>query len=111
MTTESENQNTYGLLSSFLNKLELKGIWFNGKEVKLDGFRFVNCRFDNCKLTVSSTNFEIESCHIDDTSQIIYSGDIVKPIRLFNSRYDWIYSNAPFFAPIKNVDGTITIKG
>jgi len=111
MSSETQNQNSPGFLASMLYKPEVNSAWFNGKEVKLDGFRFVGCRFDNCKLTISSTNFEIENCFIDKSSQIVYSGDIVKPIRLFNSRYDWTYENMPFFAPTKNPDGTITIKG
>ncbi|WP_041363950.1 hypothetical protein [Methylomonas methanica] len=111
MTAENQNHYGLGVLGSLLYKPEINGIWFNGKEVKLDGYRFVSCRFDNCKITVSSANFEIENCYIDDYSLIIYSGEIVKPIRLYNSRYEWVYEHAPFFAPTKNADGTITIKG
>ncbi|MEW8352662.1 MAG: hypothetical protein AB2665_02585 [Candidatus Thiodiazotropha sp.] len=111
MTDESTNKNHFGLLAALMIKPEINGTWFNGKEVKLDGYKFIGCRFDNCKITVSSTNFEIEDCFIDEKTQIIYSGEIVKTIRLFNSRYEWIYEHAPFFAPTKNADGTITIKG
>ncbi|MCU7805485.1 MAG: hypothetical protein KZQ96_20030 [Candidatus Thiodiazotropha sp. (ex Lucinoma borealis)] len=100
-----------GLLVAALKKPEVKDTWYNGKDIKLDGYKFVRCRFDNCKITISSTDFELENCFIDEKTQIIYSGDIVKPIRLFNSRHDWIYEHAPYFAPTKNSDGTITIKG
>lgn len=110
MGSDPDYKNTLSLIASLMTKPEIKDAWFNNKEVKLDGFRFVGCRFDNCKLTVSSVNFEIENCHIDATTQILYSGEIIKPIRLFNSRYDWVYQHAPFFAPTKNADGTITIK-
>ena len=110
MLSETKNPNSSGLLASLFYP-EINSAWFNGKEVNLDGFRFVGCRFDNCKLIISSTNFELENCFIDQSSQIVYGGDIVKPIRLFNSRYDWVYQHMPFFAPTKNIDGTITIKG
>ncbi len=93
-----------------LSKPEIKGTWFNNREVKLDGFRFVSCRFDNCKLTVTSTNFELERCYIDANTVILYGNEIVKPIRLFNSRYEWVYNTMPYFAPVRYQDGTITIK-
>lgn len=111
MSINTDNTKFLGLLSEALNRPEVNGTWFNGKSIKLDGFRFVGCRFDNCILTLSSTNFEIENCFIDNSSQISYAGDIVKPIKLFNSRYDWVYQHMPFFAPTKNPDGTITVKG
>lgn len=111
MSGNTDNTSFMGLLSTALDRPEVSGAWFNGKSVKLDGFRFVGCRFDNCTLTISSVNFEIESCFIDGSSQIRYAGEVVKPIRLFNSRYDWVYEHMPFFAPTKNPDGTITIKG
>ena len=111
MAIETQNQNSLGLLSSLLVRPEIKDVWFNAKEVKLDGFLFVGCRFDNCTLILSSTNFEIENCYIDASTKISYAGEIIKPIQLFNSRYDWVYQNAPYFAPTKNADGTITIKG
>ncbi|MBM1143633.1 hypothetical protein GN155_007580 [Alcanivorax sp. ZXX171] len=111
MANYTDNSKLMELLSTMMNRPEVKGAWFNGKKIKLDGYRFIGCRFDNCTLTLSSTNFEIEDCFIDNSSLIEYAGEIVKPIKLFNSRYDWVYQNMPFFAPTKNSDGTITIKG
>lgn len=97
-------------LASLLNRPEVNAIWYNKKEVKLDGYKFIGCRFDGCTLTVTSSNFELESCFIDSSTVIKFGGDIVKPIKLFNSRSEWAYEKSPFFAPIKNADGTITIK-
>ena len=103
-------QDYSGLLAALLQRPEVRGTWYNRKVVKLDGYRFVSCRFDNCTLEVSSTNFELERCYIDSTTVVRYSGDIVKPIRLFNRVYDWIYQQIPYFAPVRHEDGTITIK-
>lgn len=98
------------LLSQYLQRPEVKNVWFNEKEIKIDGFRFVACRFDNCKLIVTSTNFELERCYIDQKTQVVYSTSLVNIIRLFNSRYDWTYQYMPYFAPTRHENGTITIK-
>lgn len=97
-------------LAALLQKPTLNSIWYNNKEVKLDGYKFSGCRFDNCTLILTSSNFELENCFIDESTRVQFGGQIVNAIKLFNSRSDWAYSNMPFFAPVKNVDGTITIK-
>lgn len=112
MTDENKGVNALSGLSSLAAlyaKPELKDTWFNGKEVKLDGFRFVNCRFDNCSLTISSNNIELINCLIDDKSTIYFEGDVINPIKLFNRKWDLVYETAPLFAPVRNADGTITI--
>lgn len=111
MSGETNQVDWRAILAAFGQMPEVRDIWFNKKEVKLDGYRFVGCRFDGCALKVSSANFELEGCLIDETTTIYYSGDTIKPIRLFTARYPWFYENLPFFAPTKNADGTITIKG
>jgi hypothetical protein len=109
VTLESEAYQSF-LLAALSKRPEVKGAWFNAKEFKIDGYKFTGCRFDNCKLHVSSVNFEFENCFIDPHTAIIYNGEIVKIIRLFNSRNSWIYQAAPSFAPVRNPDGTITIS-
>jgi len=86
-------------------------VWYHNKEVKLDGYRFIACRFDGCKLVLTSTNFELDACYIDPTTTVVYGNDVLRPIKLFNSRNEWMYAEAPYFAPIRNANGTITIKG
>jgi hypothetical protein len=39
-----------GALAALLQKPEAKGIWYNRKKVVLGGYKFTNCRFDNCEL-------------------------------------------------------------
>ena len=109
--SSSQSQNTLGLIAALMHKPELRDVWYNNKEVKLDGFRFVSCRFDNCRLVVTSSNFELEHCFLDSGTVVTYGSEIIKPIRLFTSRYEWFYENMPYFAPTRHEDGTITIKG
>jgi hypothetical protein len=88
---------------------EITGTWFNNKEVHLDGFKFIGCRFDNCRLTISSTNFELEKCFLDQETLVLFTSEIAKPIRIYNRKNELAYTHAPFFAPTKNEDGTISI--
>ena len=97
-------------LAVLLQKPEVKDVWYNAKKITLDGYKFSGCRFDNCELHLSSANFEMESCFIDQNTTIFYNGEIVKILKLFNGRYEWAYQTLPGFVPVRNIDGTITIK-
>lgn len=97
------------LLAALAHRPEVRDIWFNGKEVTLDGYNFRSCRFDRCELHVSSQHFELHHCFVDDYTKIYYKGDMVKIIRLFTLKYPWFYQNLPYFAPQKHEDGTISI--
>ena len=96
-------------LMGLLARPKVEGVWFNNKNIILDGYQFLGCRFDRCVLNLSSANFEITNCFIDDATTIYYSGDVVKVIRLFNRGAEWAYTHAPFFAPTRNKDGTISV--
>ena len=96
-------------LSSFFARPEVNNLYYNGKTVVLDGYKFVGCRFDNCNLQVSSTNFDLIKCVIDSSTVVTYGSAVTRIIRLFNSRYPWAYQNLPAFVPILNSDGSITI--
>jgi len=87
----------------------VRGLYYNGKTITLDGYQFVECRFDKCELRVASTNFELINCVLDADSVIRYGTEALKIIRLFNSRAEWMYETAPGLMPRKNADGTITI--
>lgn len=85
------------------------GIYYNGKTVQLDGYKFVWCRFDACHLVVTSPTFELDHCVIDEATVIVWRGEIVKTLQLFNSKYQWAYEQLPGFVPTRNGDGTISI--
>ena len=90
---------------------EVRGLWFNQKTFSLDGYRFIGCRFDYCKLHVNTTNFEIINCHLDFNTLITYGNDPIKIVKLFNSRNPHAFQNLSAFAPERNPDNTISIKG
>lgn len=96
-------------LVALMQRPEARGLYYNRKKVKLDGYKFSWCRFDACHLVVASTNFQLDHCIIDSETRIEWYGDIVKVLQLFNSRYEWAYTTFPGFVPTRHQDGTISI--
>lgn len=88
---------------------EMKFAYFKDKELTLDGWRLIGCRFENCTLNVSSTYFSIERCFVDDDTIVMWEGDAIKLIQLFNMRNDEVRSASPEFAATKNRDGSFTL--
>lgn len=99
-----------GNISNVFGRPEVRGLYYNGQRLTLDGYSFVNCRFDNCILEVTSTNFDLIQCVVDPSTRFEYGPMVLKIIQLFNSRYDWAYQHFPQFAPIVNPNGSITIS-
>lgn len=106
-----ENKNMLSALSSLGQLQDVQNLWFNSKEIPIDGYRFVNCRFDNCRLTVMSSRFEFVNCFIDHNTQILYGSDPLKIVKLWNSRNTSLTGVMGVYGPERNVDGTISIKG
>ena len=100
-----------GGLLGLLSKPEVRNLYYNGKVVVLDGYTFIGCRFDNCKLQVSTTNFDLIDCVIDPSTTIVYGESVTRIIRLFLSRFHWAYEHFnDFFVPKRNANGSMTIS-
>jgi hypothetical protein len=100
-----------GGLIGLLGKPEVRNIYYTEKLVVLDGYTFIGCRFDNCKLQVSTTNFDLVDCVIDPSTTIVYGESVTRIIRLFLSRFDWAYQQFnEFFVPKRNPNGSMTIS-
>jgi hypothetical protein len=97
------------LLSALSMPPEVRGLYYNRQIVQIDGYRFISCRFDSCRLLVASTNFEFNHCVIDPGCVIEYHGDTVRLIKLFSSRYWWADQHFPGFVPTRHADGTLSI--
>ena len=89
---------------------EVNGLWFNQRTIGLDGYRFIGCRFDTCTLHISTTNFELINCHLSSNTIITYGPNVLKVIKLFNSRSE-AYEHLGAFVPERNSDNTISIRG
>lgn len=111
MSEYTKNQIDMGLSAlSLFHYPVITDIWYQNREVKLDGYRFVHCRFDNCRLIVSGNHFKLERCLIDPKTTINYMGDTNRIIKLFLARWDWAYQNLQGFVPTRHDDDTITIE-
>ena len=94
----------------FFSKRKVEGLWFDAKRIVLDGYSFIGCRFDNCTLVVTSTNFDLTNCLIDKRCVIEYGNEITKIIQIFNSQWGESYHRwASPFVPTRNPNGSITI--
>jgi hypothetical protein len=90
---------------------EARGLYYRNKTITLDGYTFIDCRFDNCTLEVTTLNFDLIRCVIDPSTTILYGTSCLKVIQLFNGNYDWAWNVfGKTFLPVKNADGTITIS-
>lgn len=87
----------------------VKNLWYNNQTVKIDGWTFESCRFDNCLLIVHSSSFTLKNCHFDKSNSIQWGLSVIPVIQLFNHQSD-IKAGPPFTA-VRNQDGTVTIGG
>lgn len=99
-------------LSDVLKRPEVKGLYYNGQTLRLDGYSWEACRFDNCILEILSTSFELKNCIIDNSNQIRYGDDLKKVIKLFNSRQPRLFGHFPaeFVPDIATNTNAITIQ-
>ena len=109
--TPSTVQESFNQIARYLQRPVAKGLYYNGKTITLDGFQFIECRFDNCKLIVNGTNFEIVKCVIDVSTSIQFGRDPTKVIRLYNTENEPLLGPDPEFHAIKNPDGSVTVHG
>ncbi|HFF8434931.1 hypothetical protein [Serratia marcescens] len=98
-----------GLGLGVIKMPEIKNVWYNNQDLKIDGWRFVSCRMDNCRLYVSSGNFVFENCFIDEGTIVHFQNDSLKVIQLMNRSNEWLKANYPQFSARTNPDGTISI--
>ncbi|MCK9728587.1 hypothetical protein [Pseudomonas syringae] len=86
----------------------VKGLWYQSKVVHLDGWIFEACRFDNCRLVISTPYFTLKECFVDDSNEIVLEGAIVNAVKLVNfDKGDCYDANEHW--PKRSYNGTITI--
>jgi len=90
---------------------DVTGLWFHGRTLSLDGYRFKQCRFDACELQVNAGEFELDHCLISPDTRIVYGPNLFKPLQLFVTRSPpQVRQIHPNFIATVNADGTVTIK-
>jgi hypothetical protein len=56
---------------------------FIEKTFSVDGYRFVNCRFEKCGLSTYRGTFEFHHCWIDEQSTRLFGADAQKSVQFF----------------------------
>ena len=82
--------------------------YFRNQRLYIDGYTFKNCRFDACELITYKGTFTFDHCVIGDDTVIIYGGEALKVVKLFNSKSPY-WSLFPNIVAQINPDGTFTI--
>ena len=106
---QTDNSASINSLARVLFPPKLQGLYYRDQELWLDGYTFSRCRFDNCRLHISTAQFEIDHCVLDVSTVVIYHEPISRIIRLFLSRWDNLQPSLAPLGPIRHEDGTISI--
>lgn len=85
----------------------VRGLWYNNKIIKVDGWNFENCRFDKCLFVAESPYFSFKDCFIDSTNAVEFQGALVNVFQLSESVPIKVGIEA--LKPHVNADGTVSI--
>jgi hypothetical protein len=83
--------------------------WYHRQEFSLDGYRFVNCHFDECRLHTSKGTFSFERCKFT-SNLFIFSDEAFNSVQLFNLLGTEAWTRWPSMVPIHHEDGTFTLR-
>jgi hypothetical protein len=82
---------------------------FQGREIFVDGYRFINCSFIDCKLTMLRGTFEFHHCLLRG-SRREWNEDALKCIQLYAMGNPALQDNGnPGFAAKMHPDGTFSV--
>jgi hypothetical protein len=106
MQDAGQRQVIHKMLSEMLITLSDKV--FIDRTFALDGYRFINCRFERCTLTTNRGTFELHHCWFDDATQRVLGSDAQKCVQFYAFKNDKLKAS-PGFGPTVYPDGTISI--
>ena len=101
----SQRQLVHNLLSELL--INISGKVFKDQTFAIDGYRFINCRFENCTLTVNRGTFEFHNCFITGGARL-FGEDAMKCIKYYSLGFPQL-QHTPAFSPKINTDGSFSI--
>lgn len=81
---------------------------FIDRHFSLDGYRFVNCRFENCTLVTYRGTFELHHCWIDAATTRRFTADAQKCVQFYTYK-DEKLQVVPAFGPKVYPDGSVSI--
>lgn len=105
-------QNALSALSAFSAgaPFPISNQWYNRQNFSLDGYKFVNCHFDNCQLSMSKGTFAIERCKFTNCS-FVFDKEAFNIVQIMNMLIPAeVRKNWPGLVPISHDDGTYTLR-
>jgi len=100
-----QRQNLHKLLSEML--ITISDQMFKDRDIYVDGYRFINCSFINCRLFIFRGTFEFHHCLTREGSRI-WAEDAMKCVQLYTlGRQEW--HATPEFAAKVHADGTFSV--
>jgi hypothetical protein len=111
MATATEQVLTILVLNQLLKRRTVvQNLWYQNQQLDLDGYHFINCRFDNCVLITNNGDFQITRCFIADDCKVGLGTNMVKAICLFHLRHLPTPQTGAPFLPQRHEDNTISIN-
>ena len=103
---EPERERMHQFLGSML--INVSNAHFKNRTVFVDGYRFINCIFERCKLMAFRGTFEFHSCVLKDLTERYFDDEAIKCIQLYYHSSTFSPKNAAFAAKT-NADGSFSI--
>lgn len=85
-------QDAYNFAAEFLRSISspppapapptIEDRWFKDQSINIDGYTFVRCRFDRCKLVTERATFAFRNCYLDPQTGLFFNGAALKLVRL-----------------------------
>jgi hypothetical protein len=101
----TERQKLHKLLSDLL--ITVADQMFQNQDIYIDGYRFINCSFINCRLFINRGTFEFHHCFLKDGIRL-WGDDAMKCIQCYTLwAPQWQASSG--FAAKMHPDGTFSI--
>ena len=99
-----QRESVHKMLSDML--ITVDDQYFENRDIFIDGYRFINCVFKNCRLQILRGTFELHHCFMDGGTRI-WGEDAQKCIQFFT--FETSLQVAPEFQAKVNSDGTISV--
>lgn len=88
----------------------VQNLFYRSSVIPLDGYHFINCRFDDCILASQTGDFVLTRCAVGANTRLHLSLALTKGIQLYHLIREAPEGLPPRFCPKKNPDGSISIE-
>ena len=88
----------------------IRGQWYFRQHFYVDGYTFIECRFENCKLISSTANFQFVNCLFSGCGYY-FAGTAQKAIKFYNLPDQSGQRAESLLQPTVGPDGRLSITG